>query len=146
VVDPIKELFQIDIHHPRASVGDVALRRLHRLMRAFTRSKAEAAWGKRVVPSSLQNLLHRLLDETVQNGRDAKLAHPAIWLGNLHPSHRLCLVGSFLKLLFDLLPVQPEIVRQLLDGHPVYAGRSLVGLHLCQCRFQIFWLKHLLHD
>src|SRR6266581_4081984 len=35
--------------------------------------------------------------------------------------------------------------RQLLDGHPVHTGRSLVGLHLCQCCIQVLWLKHLLH-
>jgi hypothetical protein len=53
----------------------------------------------------LQNLQHRLLDETVQNGGDAKLPHSAVWFGNFHPFHRLRFVGSAQQLFPNGRPV-----------------------------------------
>ena len=46
------------------------------------------------VPSALQNLHYRLLDQAIQHRRDTKLSHPAVRLRDFHPSYRLRLVGS----------------------------------------------------
>src|SRR5260370_34299514 len=69
VIDSIKELFQIEIDHPSVALRDVPLRLSHSVMRRSTLSNPVAVWGKRQVPSLLQNLHHRLLDKAVQHGR-----------------------------------------------------------------------------
>ncbi len=47
-------------------------------MRRTTRSKPVAVLGERRVPSPLQNLHHRLLDEAIQHGWDAKLSQSVV--------------------------------------------------------------------
>src|SRR3984893_14933380 len=89
VVDPIEELLQIQIHHPAIAFGDVLLRLFHRLMRRPPRTKPVAVFGKRPVPSALQNLHHRLLDKPIQHRRDAKLSHPSVRFRDLYPFYRL---------------------------------------------------------
>ena len=68
VIDSIKELFQIEIDHPSVTLRDVLLRLSHSVMRRSTRSKPVAVLGERRVPSLLQHLHHRLLDEAIQHG------------------------------------------------------------------------------
>ncbi len=59
VVDPIKELFQIQVHHPAVSFGDILLRLGYRLMRRALRTKAVTLFGERPVPPALSSPLHR---------------------------------------------------------------------------------------
>jgi hypothetical protein len=49
--------------------GDVLLRLVHCLLYAMPRSETVAVFGERRVPTLLQNLQHRLLDESVQHAR-----------------------------------------------------------------------------
>src|SRR5712691_8665435 len=66
-----------------------------------SRPEPVAAIGKRPVPPPLQNLHHRLLDETIQHRGDAELSHPAVRFGDFHPPHRLRLVGPTQQLFSD---------------------------------------------
>jgi site-specific DNA recombinase len=68
MIDSIEELFQIKINHPAVACSNILLRLSHRMMCGSTRSKPIAVLGKRRVPSPLQNLHHRLLDEAIQHG------------------------------------------------------------------------------
>ena len=111
VVDSIEEFLQIEIHHPVVAVGDVLLRLGHGLMRRPSRSKPVAVGRKRPIPSALQDLHHRLLDEAIQHRRDAQLAHPAVRLGDLHPPHRLRFVGPRQQTFPDGWPVLGQVVR-----------------------------------
>ena len=70
-------------------------------MRAASGPEPVTVLGKRPVPSALQDLHHRLLDKPVQHRRDAKLAHPAIRLGDFHPPYRLRLIASTQQLFPD---------------------------------------------
>ena len=121
----IQEFLQIQIHHPAIAFGDVLLRRCHRLMRRAPGPKPVAVFGKRPVPSALQHLHHRLLDESIQHRRNAKLAHPSVRLRDFHPLHRLRLIGPAQQLFPDGWPVLFQVLRQFLDGHPVHARRFL---------------------
>ena len=62
VIDSIEELFQIEINHPAVACSDILLRLSHGLMRRPTRSEPIAVLGERRIPSPLQDLHHRLLD------------------------------------------------------------------------------------
>src|SRR5258707_14890520 len=72
--------------------GDVLLCLGYRLMRRAFRPEPVTVFGECWVPSALQYLHHRLLDQSIQHRRDAKLSHPAVRLRDFHPSHRLWLV------------------------------------------------------
>src|SRR5262245_12451842 len=98
VIDSIEKLFQLEVHHPAVTVGDVVLRPCDGMMRRPSRPKPVAVSGERPIPSSLQHLQRRLLDESIQHGRDAELAHPAVRLGDFHPPYRLRLVGAVQKM------------------------------------------------
>src|SRR6185312_6142820 len=146
VIDSIKELFQIEIDHPSVTLRDVLLRLSHSVMRRSTRSKPVAVLGERRVPSLLQHLHHRLLDEAIQRGGDAKLSHPSIRLRDFHPPHRFRFVGPVQQLLPNGRPVLLQIVAELIDRHPVDARATFVALHLPQCFLQVCSFTYLLQD
>jgi site-specific DNA recombinase len=70
VRDSIEEFLQVEINAPAVAFGDVLLCLCHCLMSRSTGPEPVAVLGKRPVPSPLQNLHHRLLDESIQHRRD----------------------------------------------------------------------------
>jgi site-specific DNA recombinase len=68
VIDSVEEFFQIEVDHPSVALRNILLRLSHGVMRRPTRSEPIAVLGERRVPLPLQNLHHRLLDETIQYG------------------------------------------------------------------------------
>jgi hypothetical protein len=61
----------------------------------------------------LQNLHHRLLDESIQYRRNAKLAHPSVRLGDFHPPHRLRFVSSVEQSFPDGWPMLLQVATEL---------------------------------
>ena len=109
--------------------------------------KPIAVIGKRRVPPLLQNLKYRLLDESIQHGRHPELSHPApVRLVDLDSPDRSRLVGPTQQLLPNGWPMSPQVVRQLLDGHPVHSRTSFIGLDSFQCLLTVRLLAHLLHQ
>lgn len=145
MVDPVEELFQVDIHDDSMPGRDIPLRPFHRLMCRAPRPEAEARLGERFVPVRLQHLHHRLLDEAVEHRRDAERPQAARCLRYLHPSHRLRFVGAFQQLGPDREPMLLQVGRQIADGHPVDTSRSFVALHLRQRCLQILTLEDCFH-
>src|SRR5215469_2486275 len=111
-----------------------------------SRPEPVAVFGKRPVPPPLQNLHHRLLDESIQHRRDAKLSHPSVRLGDFHPPYRFRLIGPVQQLFPDGWPVLFQVVRDSADGHPINAWTTLIGLHLSQCFLQVVSLTYFLHQ
>src|SRR5439155_19567157 len=68
--DSIEKFLQIKINTPAVACSDILLRLDHGLMGRPSRPKTVAVIGKRPVPPPLQNLHHRLLDESIQHRRD----------------------------------------------------------------------------
>ena len=127
MVDSIEELFQIEINHPAEALGDKALSRHDRLMCQMPRSETpfllctpiqmpsrkkargcfiirrltKTVFRKRLVPVTLENLQQRLLNEAIQNSRNAMLTHTAVEFRNLHSSLRLRLISAIQQLLAD---------------------------------------------
>jgi hypothetical protein len=71
VIYSIEKFLQVEVYHPAVPFGNVLLRLVHRLPCAMPRSETVTVFGERRVPTLLQNLQHRLLDESVQNARNA---------------------------------------------------------------------------
>src|SRR4029453_3438531 len=115
-------------------------------MSRSTWPKTVTVIGKRRVPPSLQNLHYRLLDESIQHGRNAELAHSSVRLRYFHPADRLRLVGPAQQLFSNGWPVLSQVVGELTNGHPVDASATFVSLHLPQCLLQILWLTYFFHQ
>jgi hypothetical protein len=115
-------------------------------MRRSSGSKPIAVVGERRVPLPLQHLHHRLLDESIQHRRDAKLSHPAVRLGDFHPPHWLRFVGSTQQLFSDHWPMLFQIVGELVHGDPVHSRATFITLHLSQCFLQVFSFTCFLHQ
>ena len=95
-------------------------------MRRAFRSEPVTVFGERRVPSALQYLHHRLLYQSIQHRRDAKLSHPAVRLRDFHPSHRLRFVDPAQQLFPYGGPVLLQVVRKISDRHPVDPRTSFV--------------------
>jgi site-specific DNA recombinase len=78
----------------RVRIGRFRLCLGYRVLRRASRPEPVAVFGECRVPSALQNLPHRLLDQTIQHRRDAKLSHPAVRLRDFHSPYRLWLLAS----------------------------------------------------
>src|SRR5437667_1873457 len=146
VVDSIEKFLQIEINHPAVTCGNVFLCLGHCLMRGSSRSKTVAVVRERRVPLPLQNLHHRLLDQTIQHRLDTKLSHPSVWLRVFPPPLRFRLVGPTQQLLSDRWPVLLQVVGDSADGHSINARATFLSLHLLQSLLQVFSLTYLLHQ
>src|SRR5467141_4393904 len=106
--------------------SDVLLRLGYRLMRRAFRPEPVTVFGECRVPSALQNLHHRLLDQSIQHRRDTKLSHPAVRLRDFHLSHRLWLVGPTQQLFPYGGPVLLQVARKISDCPAVDSRTSFV--------------------
>src|SRR3989442_14799972 len=100
-----------------------------------------------IITNSLsQNLHHRLLNESIQHRRDAKLSHPAVRLRDFHPSHRLWLVGPTQQLFPYGEPVLLQVVRKISDFHAVDSRTSFVRFDSLVCLPAVFPLADFFHQ
>jgi hypothetical protein len=81
VVDPVEKFFEIQIDHDVVPVGDVFAGSEQRLMRSPSRAEAKARRREARIEQRLEDLQHRLLDQTIDHRRDAQLALAASGLG-----------------------------------------------------------------
>src|ERR1700757_5239846 len=114
-------------------------------MSGTSRSEAVAMLGKRRVPLPLKNLQQGLLDQSVDDARDAELSDPAVRLGDFDPFDRLRLVGSVEQLRPNAWPVLTQVVPGVADGHPIDAGTALVLANAFLRSYEILSIAHLLH-
>jgi len=145
VIYPVKEGFQVQIHHPAATFPGAALSVSDRLMRRASRTKAVTVGVEARFPILLDNLGNRLLDEAIQHRRNAQWAGTAVWFGDGDPPDRFRSVGLLEQLLPDLWPVLAQVVRQFIHGHAVDARRSLVTSNLFQGAIEIVPAQYTRH-
>ena len=112
-----------------------------------TRPEAVAVLAECWVPQRLKLLQNSLLNHAINDSWNVEIAHPAaVRLRDFHPTYRLRLVAPLEQLFFDFTPARFEDARQLLDGDPINAGRSLVAHHRIQRRFYVVWVTDCLHE
>ena len=125
--------------------GHVTLSLSDCLMSGASRSETVAVLGKRGIPLLLENLQQRLLNQSVDDTRDAEFSDPAIRLGYFDPSNRLRLVGSVEQLGPDGWPMLTQITHSFVDGHAVDARATFVTTHAFPRYFEVLSIAHLLH-
>src|SRR6266849_10271096 len=109
-------------------------------------SEAVTMLGKRRVPPLLEHLQQGLLDQSVDDARDAELSDPAVRLGDFDPLDRLRLVGSIEQLRPNAWPVLTQVALGLFDGHPIHARAALVAANTFPRSFEVSSVAHLLHQ
>ena len=107
LIDAIEKFLQIDINQPRVAVGHVPLGLRYGLMRRASRSESVAMLRKRRVPSRLEHLQQPLLDESIDDTRNAELSHAAPGLRDVHPFDRLRRICPRQQLFPNDWPVVP---------------------------------------
>src|SRR5208283_1614872 len=117
VIDPVEKFRQVYIDNELIAFGHIGLR-----------------------------LCHRLLDHAINHGWNAEVACPAGRFRDLHPTHRLRLVATLEQLTFDLRPARLQDARELSNGDPVDARRSLVAHYRTQRRFYVVGVTDRLHQ
>jgi hypothetical protein len=86
------------------------------------------------------------LDQAIQHGGDAELAHPAVRFGELDSPYRLRSISPVEQLFPDSWPALTQIVPGLVDGPAIDAGATLVGADLVPRLFEIVSFAYLLHQ
>jgi site-specific DNA recombinase len=133
MVDPIKELLQVQIDHPAVTGRDVFACPLDRVVRAAPQPKAEALVGEpRVVPA-LQGLIQGLLNQSIDSRRYAQRSYATVGLRYFYLSHRRGLVRSIEQFLPDGFPAGLQVGLQFLDGDPVDSRGPLIAHHPLVC-------------
>ena len=89
---------------------------------------------------------HGLLDETVHYGWDAKLTHPTVGFGNLHPSHRHRPVRSAQQLILNPRPVNLQVFCEVANGHTVHTRGTFVGSYSPLGGCHVLGTTYHLHD
>ena len=121
-----EELLQVDVHNKAPTFLHVGLRTTYRVVRTLSGPEAVVRIREGRVEQQLQDTQKGLLDEPVEDRRDAELTLAPAGLGDRHPSHRLRLIAPREQFLAQAQPVHTQIAGQFLDGHPVDAATSRV--------------------
>ena len=146
MVYPVKELFQVHIDNPFVPLCYVSLRLGHRLMSTTMRTKTIAVNRKGRVEYGIENLQDRLLDKSIQYRRYAEPSDPAAGFGNQNLLDRLRAVISSQQPFPNRLPVLPQIARQVVNGHAVYAWAAFVRTDPFQRPDQVLSVDNLIHQ
>jgi hypothetical protein len=93
----------------------------------------------------LEDLQQGLLDQTIDDTRDAELSDPALRLGYFDPFYRLRLVGSFEQMRPNGWPVFTQVILGVVDGHPVHARTAFILSDAFPRSFKVPLVAHLLH-
>jgi hypothetical protein len=115
-------------------------------MRRTLRPEAVAVLGERRVPSLLQNLQQRLLDQSIDDTGDAEFSDTAVGFRYLYPPDWLRPVGSAEQLRPDIWPMLTQVTLGIFDGHPIDARSAFVASHALPRAHEVFSFAHLFHE
>jgi hypothetical protein len=146
VPDVVEEFRQVQIDGDAITYLEVSLYLPERSVGGSLWSKAEARFRELWVEDRRHDLRDGLLDHPIHHTRDAQRPLAPARLGDHHPAHRLGAVGAIGQTQTDAGPMLARERREILDAHPVYAGRASIGLHLAPRSVHVLRGNHLLHQ
>jgi hypothetical protein len=108
MVDPIKELRQIDVNHDALAVLHMPVCCLSGIPRTTAGPEPIAVFTKSGIDQRLQRLQQRLLNQTVDDNGNAQFAFAVIWLGDADATHRTGPIRACHQLLSDVRQRGPK--------------------------------------
>jgi len=109
--------------------------RIHRIMRAASRSEPVREPEEVFLVDRVQQRLHRPLDNLVLQGRNRERTLPAVRLGNVDPPARQCPIRSPLDPVVQVLEIALKVCLVVRPSQPIYARCSIL-LELGECLFE----------
>ena len=95
MADGVEERLEITVHCLGVTGPVRRLDRPHRLMGLFTVTKPVAVRAEVGIEQGREHLGDGLLNDTVQDRRNAQGTQVAVGLGNKHPAHCRRMIGAF---------------------------------------------------
>ena len=129
MIDPVKELRQVNVDYDSPARLDVRLRGQHRIMRTPARPEAVAVLAESGVKQWLQHLEQCLLDQSIRHRRDAQLALASVRFPDRYPSYRAGPLRPCQQTFANRRPFGLQQSGRLVNVQSVHPCRSLVGTH-----------------
>ena len=119
---PTRRMETTMTHNPAIAFRGVVAGCKHGHLRSAPRTESEAVLRKRRFVERAQNLMHRLLNHTINRRRYAQLPHAAVRFRYLDAANRRGFVRSVQQLFLDVLQVFFQVIPKFLHAHSVNAG------------------------
>ena len=119
---------------------------LNGILRTFPRAITVAVLREQRLVDRCKALCYSLLENAVFYCWNTKLSYSAVWLGNLHPSHRAGGILSPFNSLDKLFLVFPQVCAYFFHGNPVDSWRSLVCLYPLKSPAEVALIQYLLQE
>ncbi len=146
VLDVVEKLRQIQLDGDAVAGLDVGLHLSERSMGAASGTETEARLGESRIEDRPHHLRDGLLDQPVNDRRYPQQPLAPTGFRDTHPSHRLRAIRALSQGLSDRRPVAARVSREVLDAHPIDAGRTSIALHLPPRSPHIVRGQHPLHE
>ena len=143
---PVEELLQVHIHYNPPARLYVRLRGQYRVLRTPPRPKAVAVLAEGGVQNWLQHLQQCLLDQPIRQRRNTECPHPALRLGDVHPTNCLRDVRPRQQLGLDRWPVLLKVGFERQPVDPIDPGCALVPYHSLIRRPKVAAFAHGFHQ
>jgi hypothetical protein len=130
VVYAVEELLQVHVHHPAPAAGYIGAGGLHCLMSTPAGPKPIRVIGELRVEHRAQNLMHCLLDKTIEYGGNSQRSHSPSRFGYLYLPYRLRAVLHRQQFFLNASPLPLQIVLQRTHRHPIDSGCSFIANYL----------------
>jgi len=137
VIDVVEKFRQVKVNGDAITGLEVGSDLLECAVGGASGPKPVARFGEFRVEDRCHDLSDGLLDDPINNGRDAQRAFATTGLRDSHPSHRLGLIATLAQGLADGRPVLTGIRREVLNAQSVDSRCAAVGFHSTPRLFQV---------
>ncbi|MNP12893.1 hypothetical protein D3C76_1051470 [compost metagenome] len=127
MVDPIKELLQIQFHAPAVTRCHVGTGCFDGLMSASARTKTVAVVREQRIEDRRELLQQGLLDQTIHDAGDSQLSCSAFGFGDVDGAHTLRVILAGQQPSLEDRPILFHVARQFVDRHAIGTRRALVA-------------------
>ena len=143
MVQRFKVFRQVEDNCPCITLSDILFYPENSVFCPSSRTIAKTILRKQRLINWHELLEHCLLDDSVYDGRNAKLTYPSVRLRNFHSSDWKRGIFSLPDFLYQLVVVflQPQQCR--FDCHSIDSRRSLVRLHSSVSSVQVVLFQYL---
>ncbi|MNF81553.1 hypothetical protein D3C84_638300 [compost metagenome] len=146
MVDPIKELLQIELHTPAVTRRHMAAGGFDSLVSTSARTKTVAVVREQRIEERRELLQQRLLDQAIHDAGNAQLSCPALGFGDVNGAYTLRVIFAGQQSVLENRPILFHVVCQLVDRHAIGTRCALVADHALIRTPEVGRCKHPRHQ